>query len=107
MTYCFGVAIGSCYTNKRKRGCVLSRVKIFIKKLLISLVGFPILIIGIILIPLPGPGILVTLLGLFILSFAFESLKPHLERYKTKLRDIIKKSKDKQNAFLDKHDQDK
>lgn len=74
-----------------------------IKKIIISVIGFPILIIGIILIPLPGPGILVTLLGLFILSFAFESVKPHLEKYKNVVKRIISEARKKQDNFIDKH----
>ena len=74
-----------------------------IKKIIISLVGFPVLIIGIILIPLPGPGIIVTFLGLFILSFAFDSLKPHLEKYKKMINTIYLKAKAKEAKFLEKH----
>lgn len=78
--------------------------KHIIKKILFGLVGFPVLIIGIILIPLPGPGILITLLGLYILSFAFESLKPILEKYKQKIKQIYLASKSRQQAFIDKLD---
>lgn len=87
-----------CYTTLYTGGYL----KIIIKKIGISLIGVPILILGIILIPLPGPGILVTLLGLYILSFAFESLKPHLEKYKKMAMNIIDKAKEKQNAVLEK-----
>lgn len=81
----------------------MKKVGKIIKKIIISVVGFPVVIIGIILIPLPGPGILVTLFGLFILSFAFESMKPHLEKYKNMVKKVVLDAKQKQDKFIDKH----
>lgn len=74
-----------------------------LKKVILSLIGFPILIVGLILIPLPGPGVLISILGLFILSFAFESIKPHLEKYKKVIYGIYKNAKEKEAKFVDKH----
>jgi uncharacterized protein (TIGR02611 family) len=53
--------------------------------------------LGIILIPLPGPGILVVLLGLFILSLEFEWAKNYLEKGKTIHHKAIEKAKAKKN----------
>lgn len=50
----------------------MKRVRRVIRKVAIALVGFPVLGLGVVLIPLPGPGVPVCLLGLIILSFEFE-----------------------------------
>ena len=68
-----------------------------LRKIGIALVGFPILIVGLILIPLPGPGILVTLAGLFILAVEFEWAKKHQRRIKKHLNRVIRKTKSKQD----------
>jgi uncharacterized protein (TIGR02611 family) len=64
------------------------------RKLLVSLAGFPVILLGIILIPLPGPGILVVLLGLIILSVEFEWAK----RYTDKLKEMQRKALEKARA---------
>ncbi len=64
-----------------------------VRKLLAALVGFPILIVGLILIPLPGPGVLVCALGLLILSTEFDWAKRHLDKAKAWLQRAIAKSK--------------
>ena len=79
-------------------------VKKILFKTFITIIGLPILVIGIVLIPLPGPGLLVTLLGLFILSFAYDSVKVHLEKYKKELMKIINKAKEKQKDINKKID---
>lgn len=61
--------------------------------LIISTFGFGLLALGIVLIPLPGPGILVAILGLLILSWEFAWAKRHLERAKVIHRKITKKTK--------------
>lgn len=60
----------------------MKRVKVWLAKLLALVVGIPILVLGVILIPLPGPGILLCLLGFFVLSLAFDWPKPYLEKMK-------------------------
>ena len=79
-------------------------VKKILFKTFITIIGLPILVIGIVLIPLPGPGLLVTLLGLFILSFAYDSVKVHLEKYKKELMKTINKAKEKQKDINKKID---
>lgn len=61
--------------------------------LIISAFGFGLLALGIVLIPLPGPGILVSILGLIILSWEFAWAKRHLDRVKAVRRKITKKAK--------------
>jgi uncharacterized protein (TIGR02611 family) len=59
-----------------------------IRKLLVLAVGLPVLVLGLILIPLPGPGILLSLLGLIILSLEFEWAKRPADRMKGIIKDI-------------------
>ncbi|MBI2592001.1 hypothetical protein HYW36_00815 [Candidatus Saccharibacteria bacterium] len=63
-----------------------------LRKIIIALLGLPVLIIGLILIPLPGPGVLVTAGGLFILSLEFEWADRHLQRFKKIINQLIDKS---------------
>jgi uncharacterized protein (TIGR02611 family) len=67
----------------------------YIRKVVIGLVGGLVLIIGLILIPLPGPGFLVVFLGVFILSLEFEWFKPHVERTKKLVKSTAKPTKKK------------
>ncbi len=65
------------------------------KKVGVSIVGFSILIVGIILIPLPGPGLLVCALGLTILTLEYEWASRHLDRVKGELNKVMEKAKPK------------
>lgn len=62
------------------------------RKLVIALVGLPIVVIGLILIPLPGPGVLVTAAGLFILALEFDWADRHLQRFKKEITKLIDKA---------------
>lgn len=66
-----------------------------IRKLIILAIGLPILVVGIILIPLPGPGLLICFLGLFVLSFEFQFAHKYLERIKEAFRKIYKEAKER------------
>jgi len=70
-----------------------------LRKVAVLIIGIPILIIGIILIPLPGPGLLVCFFGLFILSFEFEFAEKHLQKVKSGLRKIYEESKKRSDKF--------
>ena len=61
--------------------------------ILAGLVGFPLLVVGLILIPLPGPGILICLIALFILSFGFDWAGKYLEKCKNAFRKIYADAK--------------
>ncbi|MBI2588801.1 hypothetical protein HYW35_01125 [Candidatus Saccharibacteria bacterium] len=63
-----------------------------LRKIIIAFLGLPVLIIGLILIPLPGPGVLVTAGGLFILSLEFKWADRHLQRFKKIINQLIDKS---------------
>ena len=73
----------------------MRRTKAFIRKIVILAVGLPLFALGLILIPLPGPGLLVCALALFILSLEFEWAEKHLERVKSELKKIWDKAQQK------------
>ena len=75
----------------------MSRTVKLLRKIVVAAIGIPLFVIGIILIPLPGPGLLVCFLALFILSFEFEWVKPHMERIKKQLKKITDQAKGHQN----------
>ena len=66
-----------------------------IRKLIVLLIGLPILVVGIILIPLPGPGLLICFIGLFVLSFEFQFAHRYLEQIKNAFRKIYKEAKER------------
>lgn len=67
-----------------------------VRKLVVTIVGFSVLAAGLILIPLPGPGILVTILGLLILSWEFTWAERQLDRARAAHRKVVEKAKQKQ-----------
>ncbi len=62
-----------------------------VKKIISAVIGFPLLVIGIILIPLPGPGLLISIVALYVLSLGFswadEKLQSSLNLCKKIYRD--------------------
>lgn len=63
------------------------------RKVVISLIGFPLFILGIILIPIPGPGLLVSFLALLILSLEFDWADTQLAKIKKALKKIYETAK--------------
>lgn len=57
----------------------------------VTIAGFTIIIVGVILLILPGPGILVILLGLAVLSLEFEWAERHMQLIKSKSRKTLDK----------------
>jgi len=77
-----------------------------LRKAIVAAIGLPLLIVGIILIPLPGPGLLTCLLAFLILSLEFDWAANHLERSKKELKNIYQKAKDRADrieSLGDKH----
>lgn len=75
---------------------MLKRAIKLIRKMTVALIGITVIIVGIILLVLPGPGILVVIAGLFILSLEFDraekymnQLKAHFEKVKTKVKNKL------------------
>ncbi len=67
-----------------------------VRQILVMLVGIPVIIVGIILLPLPGPGWVVILAGLYIISREFAWARKYIDFIEAKLRMIAKKIKEKQ-----------
>ena len=74
-----------------------------IRKIGIALVGIPVVIIGILLLVLPGPGIVVIILGLVILSTEFEFTKKYLDIAKKQLEEADKKSNKYLPPIIERH----
>ena len=64
----------------------MSRTVSLIRKLIALIIGVPVIIVGIILIPLPGPGLLITFAGLFIISLEFDWAKKYVDAIKLRFR---------------------
>jgi len=77
----------------------MKRTAKVLRKILAGLIGFPLLILGIILIPLPGPGVLTCFVALLILSLEFNWAQSHLEKAKSILKRIIDEAKAKQDRI--------
>ncbi|MCA9325573.1 hypothetical protein KDA23_05955 [Candidatus Saccharibacteria bacterium] len=59
-----------------------------LRKLLVFMIAAPLFVVGLILIPLPGPGLLTCLVALMIFSLEFDFAKPHVKRIKRELASI-------------------
>ncbi len=70
----------------------MKRTRYSIKKMISATIGFPLVVLGIILIPLPGPGLLTSLLGLFVLSYEFDWAKTRKEQTLKELHKIIQRA---------------
>lgn len=69
----------------------------FLRTIAVATLGFSVLIVGLILIPLPGPGLLVTIAGLFILSLEFAWADRHFQRVKTAQKKVVDAAKNKRS----------
>lgn len=74
-----------------------------LRKVIVAAIGFPLLIVGIILIPLPGPGLVVCFIALLILSMEFEWTRKYLDKIKVEFRKIMDKSKERQEKINKKY----
>lgn len=70
-----------------------------IKKIVIGLIGVSVIIIGIILLPLPGPGWVVIFAGLVILSTEFERAKKLKDKLGKYLKDIMNKARNQRKEI--------
>jgi uncharacterized protein (TIGR02611 family) len=71
----------------------------FIRKIIAAVIGIPIIIIGIILIPLPGPGLLICFVGFFILSLEFDWAQPYVQKAKKQLGAIVQHAKEQSDKI--------
>lgn len=93
------VTLCNCCTKVYAR--TVKKPSNILRKVAVLIAGIPLLILGVILIPLPGPGILICIVALFILSLEFDVAKPYLEKAKAKLRPLIVKFKDEYDKLKD------
>jgi uncharacterized protein (TIGR02611 family) len=75
----------------------MDRIVRVLRKSAVAIIGFSVVIIGVALLVLPGPGILVILAGLAILAAEFEWAGRHLERARTIHKKVIEKAKSKKS----------
>ena len=77
----------------------MKRVKTAAKKIIVSVVGFSVVVIGIILLPLPGPGMLIIIAGVAILATEFEKADKLLKQLRRRFEEATKKTR----SLLDKN----
>jgi len=68
------------------------------RKLIVACVGFAVVALGLVLIPLPGPGLLVLAGGLFILSLEFDWADRYFQRLKAELAKLFNKARQKDKS---------
>lgn len=73
-----------------------------LKKVVVFTIGIIVIIIGIILLVVPGPGLLTIVLGLLILSSEFKWAEKYTDKMKTKIHDVYEEAKRKHQKFSDK-----
>jgi uncharacterized protein (TIGR02611 family) len=66
-----------------------------LRKTIVFLVGSVVIIIGVILLAIPGPGLLTIAAGLIILSTEFEWADRHLKNVKKRISSAYEKTKNK------------
>lgn len=76
--------------DRSERGSRLDRVGRFLQRegtrILVGIAGGAVVLAGLVLLPLPGPGLLVVLAGLAILATQFEWAQDLLERVRARAR---------------------
>lgn len=67
-----------------------------LRKIIVGVVGAVVVLIGIILLAIPGPGLVTIALGLVILSTEFDWAERHLKNVKKRISSVYDKAKNKQ-----------
>lgn len=60
-----------------------------IRRVAVSILGFALIILGIVLIPLPGPGTLIVLAGLYVLGTEFRRPREWGDRIRRRGRSLV------------------
>jgi len=76
----------------------MERITNAARKAGVTILGITLLIGGAVLLVLPGPGVLVIILGLVVLSWEYEWPKRHLHRARNAQKKAIEKVKQKKNT---------
>ena len=71
----------------------MGKVRQTARKAMVGLVGFPLLIVGIILVPLPGPGLITCFIAFLVLSLGFNWAERYLDEAKQNIGRIYAKAK--------------
>lgn len=79
---------------------MLSQTKKLVRKVGIAIAGTALMIAGVILLVLPGPGLLLIALGLFVLSLEFN----WADKYFKRLRAKVDEQKGRLQKYLNKKD---
>lgn len=79
---------------------MLSQTKKLVRKVGIAIAGAALMIAGVILLVLPGPGLLLIALGLFVLSLEFN----WADKYFKRLRAKVDEQKGRLQKYLNKKD---
>lgn len=69
-----------------------------LRKTAVFIAGMAVIIAGIILLVIPGPGLLTVAAGLLILSTEFEWAERHLNNVKKKIQETYEKSKQRRKG---------
>lgn len=64
----------------------MKRFLLAMRKVGVTIVGVALIVLGLILIPLPGPGLLICLLGLLVLGYEYESAQNRADKLKAQLK---------------------
>jgi uncharacterized protein (TIGR02611 family) len=76
----------------------MERISNVARKAAITALGITLLIIGAILLVLPGPGLVVIILGLVVLSWEYEWAKHHLHRARKAHKEAMAKIRQKRSG---------
>jgi uncharacterized protein (TIGR02611 family) len=63
------------------------------RRFIVSIVAFPLLALGIVFIPIPGPGFLLCFLALLLLSLEFDWANTYLQKIKQEFKKIYAAAK--------------
>lgn len=67
------------------------------RKVAVGLLGFPVILVGIALLVLPGPGLLVILVGLIIISWEFDWAERYVAKIRTQLNKVSDVARSRKN----------
>ena len=76
----------------------MARFKYIFRKTGVTILGFALLAAGAALLVLPGPGIVVIILGLVVLSWEYEWAKHHLKRARHIHHKALEKARRRKNT---------
>ncbi len=76
----------------------MDRITRATRKILVTILGVTLLIGGVLLLVLPGPGLVVIILGLVVLSWEYEWAKHHLHRARKAHKKAMAKIRQKRDS---------